>query len=425
MQELRQSPFSRVLARRTQLLIVAGVALIVAGIFSIGSLTSRFVMAKSNAEAPETQLATTPGTFRPTDAQWESLKIVPVQLTSFQAEHTTEGKIANCDDTTTPVFSPYSGCVTKLFAKAGDYVKQSAPLLAVQASEFVQGQNDLISAVSALNTARAQLNLARTNEKRQHDLYDAKGGALKDWQQSQVDLATAEGSVRSGEIALAAVRNRLRILGKSDAEITAIENAPDRLSMNCEAIVHAPIGGTVTQRQVGLGQYINSAASGASNPVFSIGDMSKVWLLANVREADAPSMQLGQAVEVHLLAFPERMFKAKLAYVAAAIDPNTHRLPVRAEVENPNGALKPEMFANFSIITGNAVTAPAVPEEAVVYEGQTARVWVAGKDKSLGLRQIQTDRTQDGMVEVLAGLQPGESVVTSGSLFIDRAAKGK
>jgi cobalt-zinc-cadmium efflux system membrane fusion protein len=81
------------------------------------------------------------------------------------------------------------------------------------------------------------------------------------------------------------------------------------------------------------------------------------------------------------------------------------------------------MFANFSIITGNAVTAPAVPEEAVIYEGQTARVWVAGKDKSLGLRQIRTDRTQDGMVEVLAGLQPGESVVTSGSLFIDRAAK--
>jgi cobalt-zinc-cadmium efflux system membrane fusion protein len=84
------------------------------------------------------------------------------------------------------------------------------------------------------------------------------------------------------------------------------------------------------------------------------------------------------------------VFKAKLTYVAAAIDPNTHRLPVRAEVENPDGALKPEMFANFSIITGNAVTAPAVPEEAVIYEGQTARVWVAGKDKSLGLREIRT-----------------------------------
>jgi cobalt-zinc-cadmium efflux system membrane fusion protein len=81
------------------------------------------------------------------------------------------------------------------------------------------------------------------------------------------------------------------------------------------------------------------------------------------------------------------------------------------------------MFANFGIITGNAVNAPAVPEEAVVYEGQTARVWVAGNDKTLSLRQIRTGQAQDGVVEVLAGLQPGESVVTSGSLFIDRAAK--
>jgi cobalt-zinc-cadmium efflux system membrane fusion protein len=425
MQELGQSPLAPALGRRTQFFIVAGIALTGAGIFGTGSIISRFSAASANATAAETQSATKPGTFRPTDAQWENLKIVAVQPKMFQAEHTTEGKIANDDDATTPVFSPYSGRVTKLFVKAGDYVKEGAPLLAVEASEFVQGQNDLITAVAALNTARAQLDLARTNEKRQHDLYDSKGGALKDWQQSKVDLATAEGTFRSDEIALGAARNRLRILGKNDAEITAIENAPDRLTMNPEAIVYAPIAGTVTQRQIGLGQYISSTSNGGSNPVFSIGNMSKVWLLANVREADAPSMRLGHPVEVLVLAFPGRVFKAQLTFVACAIDPNTHRLPVRAEVENPDGILKPEMFANFSIITGNAVNAPAVPEEAVVYEGQTARVWVAGNDKTLGLRQIQTGRTQDGVVEVLAGLQAGESVVTSGSLFIDRAAKSE
>jgi cobalt-zinc-cadmium efflux system membrane fusion protein len=193
--------------------------------------------------------------------------------------------------------------------------------------------------------------------------------------------------------------------------------------MNPEAFVYAPITGTVTQRQVGLGQYIGSAPSGASVPIFSIGDMSKVWLLANVREGDCASMRLGQAVQVHVLAYPGREFQAKLTYVAPSIDPNTHRLPVRAEVENPDGALKPEMFANFNITTGDAVTAPAVPESAVVYEGQKGRVWVAEKDKSIALREIRTGRTQNGMVEVLAGLQTSESVVTSGSLFIDRAAR--
>jgi cobalt-zinc-cadmium efflux system membrane fusion protein len=86
--------------------------------------------------------------------------------------------------------------------------------------------------------------------------------------------------------------------------------------------------------------------------------MSKVWLLANVREADAPAMRLGEAVEVHVLAFPGRVFKAKLTYVCQAIDPNTHRLPVRAEVENPDGGLKPEMFANFSITSCVLISKP-------------------------------------------------------------------
>jgi cobalt-zinc-cadmium efflux system membrane fusion protein len=214
----------------------------------------------------------------------------------------------------------------------------------------------------------------------------------------------------------------LRILGKSDADIAAIENTSDALNLSPEAMVFAPIGGIVTQRQVGLGQYINSGANGGSSPIFSIGDMTKVWLLANVHEDNAPSMRVGDPVEVHVLAFPGRRFSAKLIYVAASIDPNTHRLPVRAEVDNPDGVLKPEMFANFSIIVGNSVDSPAVPEEGVVYEGETARVWVAGKDKTLSLRQIRPGWLQDGMVQVLDGVKAGEQVVTSGSLFIDRAA---
>ncbi len=82
------------------------------------------------------------------------------------------------------------------------------------------------------------------------------------------------------------------------------------------------------------------------------------------------------------------------------------------------------MFASFSIITGSDETAPAVPEDAVVYEGETARVWVARDDKTLELRRIRVGRISDGSVEVLAGLAPGDRIVTSGTVFIDRAAKG-
>ena len=120
----------------------------------------------------------------------------------------------------------------------------------------------------------------------------ASFGALKDLEQAQSDLVTAQGDLRSAEIALAASRNRLRILGRSDEEIARLEKV-DRIG--AETVVAAPINGTVIQRKVGLGQYITV---GATDPVFTVGDLSTVWLVANVRESDAPKMKIGAAVEV-------------------------------------------------------------------------------------------------------------------------------
>jgi len=97
------------------------------------------------------------------------------------------------------------------------------------------------------------------------------------------------------------VRNRLRILGKSDREINVLENMPNGQRMDAEALVLAPINGTVIQRQIGLGQYIQS---GASNPAYSIADLSTLWLIANVREADAPLVRIGQPVEVRVPSSP-------------------------------------------------------------------------------------------------------------------------
>jgi cobalt-zinc-cadmium efflux system membrane fusion protein len=373
----------------------------------------------SGAAAPEPPKPE-PGTFRPTPAQLAGLRIAPVETHAFRSEQETEGTIAIDDELTTQVFSPYSGRVTRLIAKLGDHVEPGAPLFAVEATEFVQAVNDLITALANLKTARSQLAQAVTNEKRAHELYLAKGGALKDWQQSQTDLTTAQNTVRSDEIALAAVRNRLRILGKSDAEIADLEAQPTQ-RIDPVATVPAPIAGTVTQRQVGLGQYINSAAAGAANPVYTIGDLTTVWLIANVRETDVPLMRVGAPVAVRVPAYPDRVFNAKISWVAPSLDPNTHRLPVRADVENPDGALKPMMFANFAIITGAAATAPAVPQNAIVYEGDTARVWVARDDGTISSRAVSTGRTEGGMVEITDGLSPGEKVVTAGALFIDRA----
>ena len=395
-------------------------------LFASAAVAATALMWEPRADQPENARPTTsaapPGTFRPTQEQWRGLKLEPVVVRGFVPEQVTEGTIAVDDDLTTPVFSHYSGRVIKVIAMLGDVVEPGAPLFVIHASEFVQAQNDLITALANLQSSRSQLRMAQTTEKRTHELYLAQGGALKDWQQAQTDLITAENTVRANEIALHAVRSRLRILGKTDQEIASLEAEPTQ-KLNPMAIVTAPVRGTITQRQIGLGQYINSEAAGAASPVFTISDLSTVYLIANVREVDTPLMHVGLALEVHVLAYPGRVFKGKVSYVAPSIDPNTHRLPVRADVENPDGALKPRMFANFSIITGEASTAPAVPQEAIVYEGERARVWVAGDGDTLALREIRTGRTSDGLVEVVAGLSAGEKVVTSGTVFIDRAAR--
>jgi membrane fusion protein, heavy metal efflux system len=352
-------------------------------------------------EAPAAA-ASPPGTFRATPQQLKTLTVEAVQSHGFVSEEVTEGKIAVNGDRATPLFSPYSGRVTRVIAGLGDTVKAGAPLATLEASEFVQAQNDL-------RTAAAQVKIARINETRKHALFDAKGGSLQDWQQAQADLTTAE-------TALGSARNHLSILGKSAAEIDLLERAEN---INPVATLTAPIAGVVVDRQVGPGQYLQS---GSGTAVFTIADPGSVWLLANVREADAGLVKLGQSVEVRVLAYPKRTFKARITYVAALIDSVTHRLPVRAEIDNRDGALKPEMFASFRILTSDASESPAVPESAVVYEGAAAHVWVVAGEGLLELRAIHTGRSDGGLIEVLDGLKPGERVVTKGGLFIDQAA---
>src|SRR5438445_10206344 len=159
--------------------------------------------------------------YTPSPAEWASLTIQPVAERAFRTEHVTEGKIAVDEDRSTPIFSPYAGRVTKLLARPGDSVTAGQPLFTIEATDMVQAQNDFRTATAGANKARSQLNLAQIVEKRNKDLYEGKAVALKEWQQSQNDLTAAQNDLRSAETALEAARNRLRILGRTDEEITA------------------------------------------------------------------------------------------------------------------------------------------------------------------------------------------------------------
>jgi len=149
-----------------------------------------------------------------------------------------------------------------------------------------------------------------------------------------------------------------------------------------------------------------------------------VWLTAFVRESEAADVSVGQEIDFTVLALPGRTFKANIDYVSAAIDPSSRRLLVRATIDNNDGLFKPEMFANVTIYAGTDHTSVGVPKQALIYEGERVRLWVAHDDKSLELREIETGLTNSNLVEVRTNLKAGEKVVTKGSLFIDRAASG-
>ena len=151
------------------------------------------------------------------------LQVVKVEPYAFRAQRSAIGQIAFNEDASTIVLTPFSGRVTRLIAKIGDQVKRGDPLLEIDSPEQVPPQNDFIAAETARNKARSQLNLARIVEKRVRDLYDGKAAPFKDLQQAEAQLAAAENDMRSTDTAFEAARIRLRILGRTDAEISKLE----------------------------------------------------------------------------------------------------------------------------------------------------------------------------------------------------------
>jgi cobalt-zinc-cadmium efflux system membrane fusion protein len=396
-----QTPSRRAGAWASQYRLIAGfacaapfVALLVVG-------CGRHLFGANAGAAPPPPAA---GTFRLSDEQLRSMTIDSIAEQPFHSEELTDGKIAYNADTLTPVYSPYSGRVTRLLAPLGAAVRQGQALFELQASEFAQAESDLLSAAS-------QVKLTTATEQRRHAQYDAHGGSLQDWQQSQNDLAAAQAL-------LASVRNRLRILGKSDADIDAmLSNGQPQ----AEVAAVAPISGVVVDREIGPGEFIQA---GGSTAVYTIADLSTVWLVANVREAEASQVHVGQSVAVHVLALPEREFDARLSFVAATVDPASRRVAVHAVLDNAEHLLKPEMFATFTIATSTDSIAPALPQEAVIFEGAQARVWVMQGSHDAAVRPVTLGRTHGGNYEVLQGLKAGDRVITRGALFIDRAASG-
>ncbi|MEA2980254.1 MAG: rane fusion protein heavy metal efflux system [Alphaproteobacteria bacterium] len=413
------SQYARAMLRHTQAMIVVAALAVAAVVIVLMTQDGRGTKVTRPTDTEVSSQAKRSPRFVPTPAQWASLGMEPVKAMTFRSEHVTEGKISINEDKATPIFPPYAGRVTRLMAKPGDTVERGQPLFFIEAADMVQAQNDFLTALAAINRAKSRVTITEIIEKQNRTLYEGRAGSLRDFQTATADLAQARADLRTAESSLEAARNRLAILGKTDAEITAFQ---EHGRISSETPIYAPLSGTVVQRKIGPGQYVSYTSTGAVDPVFTIGDLSTVWLVAYVRESEAPKVRAGQQLDFTVLAYPRTTFKANIDHVAASLDPNIRRLMVRATIDNSHGQFKPEMFTSVTIYTDEGDSSLGVPRAAVIYEAENARVWVARSDKTIEVRQIKTGITRGNVVQVLQGLQPSEMVVTKGSLFVDQAA---
>ncbi|NYD92258.1 cobalt-zinc-cadmium efflux system membrane fusion protein [Sphingomonas melonis] len=405
------------LSRSAQWRWLAIVAVVLAGVVLLVMLIGRLTHHEETPPPPPP-----PGTFRPSKEQMATLSTMRVGMGAADARTLASGAITVDGDHSTPVLMPYTGQVVRVLVDAGQRVTQGQPLLLVRTSDFVDARNALFAAHAAYQNAQAQLATATRTAERQKLIYETAGGAQKDYQQAQTDLAAAQATARTAAAALGAARDKLAVLGKSAGEIRRLEGAGEVSGIHDVTTLHAPISGLVAARDVSPGQYVSQ---GGDKPVMTITDPSRVWLVAQVAESDAEAIHVGDSATVTTPALPGRRFQARIDLVGAALDPQTHRLPVRAAIANPDGALKPQMFASFQIHraqTGNAIRVPAA---AVIHEGDQARVWVVRPDGLLVARDVVAGDAQDGQIVINKGLTPGERIVTAGALFVNEAGIGE
>ncbi len=373
----------------------------------LGSLT---IVAAANLGAWAAEEA--PRTVTLDEAQVHNIRVAAVQDHEFHAETSATGRIAFNDDLTTPIFAPWSGHVLRLLAKAGDTVIKGAPLVELDCPDLAQAEADLWAAVPAVSKTTTALEHARRSQERQQKLYEQQAVALKDWEQAQADTHGAESDLAAAQAALAAARAKLQLFGKDEADVARIER--DRQLDRVIRIV-APLAGTVTTRKVGPGQFVRNDAA---DPLFTITDLSSLWLLADVCESDVVHVALGQAVEVRLMALPSQTFSAHIDYIAPSVDPTTHRLPVRCVLASPSGLLKSDMFASFTITTTPISRSPAVGDHAIIRNGNRQVVWVATSDRTFVSREVATGLHQNGAVQIVSGLAATDRVVAEGALFL-------
>jgi membrane fusion protein, heavy metal efflux system len=332
-------------------------------------------------------------------SQLEAIKIEPVGTYLFPVENDTVGSIDFDEDLSVQVFPPYQGTIIDAFAEVGNNVNKGQPLYSIKSPDLIQAESTLIGAAATFDLNGKELARAKS-------LSGTNGVSVRELEQATSDQQTAEG-------ALKAARDAVLVFGKTDSEIDQMIASR---KIDPALIVRSPISGKITARNAQPGFF---AQPGSGTAPYSVADVSRKWMLASIVEADIAHVRLGQPVEAQVPAYPDRVFKGTVSKIYSTSDPATHRVTIRSELADPHDELLSGMLANFVIRLQTPAAAISIPANGVVREGDGAMTaWVTTDRRRFTQRIVKTGLRRDGRVQILAGLQRGELVVSDGAVFL-------
>ena len=377
---------------------------------------------KRTTNAPANSASPSPGAATSDSAQSHAIETEIVTPQSIAGTIVATGKILVPEDRMANIGPVHEGRLLRLYAGQGSIVRKGQKLADLESADIDQAEADYLKALAdsenARRTSLADVKFAQATYDRTKALYEKSITAGKNVEAAEHDLEMAKASAASvvaqTKAALTSAHRHLLILGLKDSDIDALAN---KSSLAAVFSLTSPISGIVIERNGTIGATVGSDAN-----VFKIIDVSHVWIDANVFEKDLERVRRGQEVKVSVPAFAGVTFSGRVILVSSVVDPETRTVKVRTEVPNPEGRLKPDMFANVQIITDLHRTAISIPQSAVLDDGGKSVVFVS-EGSGYVKRGVNLGIQGNGRVEIIEGLQAGDKVVVKGNYLLLQQSK--
>jgi len=338
------------------------------------------------------------------------LEIAPAKMAQLDEYLQVTGTVQPVNSRVGQVRSMARGRVLEVLAKVGDRVRAGQELARIDNLDAGELTAQMFSARAELQRLRVlQAGQARQVE-RNRKLAEIGAAPKKDYEQSRAEQQALEESARSQEGVISGIGARLRRFGRTDAD----PNAP------VVTAATASFDGIVTKAVVAPGEVVD-----AGTELFTVADLSRVWVQAEAYEKDLGRIRVGQPAIIHVDTYPGQAIAGQVTYISDALDPQTRTAKVRCEVANAGLKLKLDMFATVQLPTTFSRRALAVPDGAIQQlDGKTV-IFVRRSPTQFELREIRPGKTVSGRVEVLAGLREGEDLVVIGSFHLKSIVAGK